>query len=45
MYELRLAQKYLMSAYFEKKIRGMSEFKEIFTKIDNSSRYSAQLIQ
>lgn len=33
MYELRVAQKYLMSPFFDKKIRGMAEFKDIFIKV------------
>lgn len=34
-YELRIAQKYLMSPFFDKKIRGMAEFKDIFNKVEN----------
>ena len=45
MYELRVAQKYLMSPYFDKKIRGMADFKEIFQKIDKSNRHSQNILQ
>ena len=38
-YELKIAQKLLFSPFFDKKIRGMAEFKEIFTKIENQRRY------
>ena len=34
-YELRIAQKLLMCPYFDKKIRGMADFKDIFIKVDN----------
>jgi hypothetical protein len=40
MYELKIAQKYLMSPFFEKRIKGMSEFKEIFLKVDNAQRFT-----
>ena len=39
-YELRIAKKYLTSPFFEKRIRGMSEFKDIFIKVENSQQYS-----
>lgn len=29
-----------MSPFFDKKIRGMAEFKDIFNKVENRSRYS-----
>ena len=45
MYELRIAQKYLMSPFFEKRIKGMSEFKDIFVKVDHSQRYSEVQLQ
>lgn len=37
-YELKIAQKYLMSPFFDKKIRGMADFKEIFNKVENKRR-------
>ena len=39
-YELKLAQKYLMSPFFDKKIRGMADFKEIFNKVENKRRFT-----
>ena len=39
-YELRIAQKYLMSPFFDKKIRGMAEFKDIFNKVENRQRFN-----
>ena len=45
-FELRIAKKYLTSPFFEKRIRGMSEFRDIFIKVENSQQYSeAQLRQ
>lgn len=38
-YELKIAQKLLMSPFFDKKIRGMADFKEIFVKVENRQRY------
>ena len=44
--ELRIAQKLLMSPFFDKKIRGMAEFKDIFIKIENRKRYTdTQIMQ
>jgi hypothetical protein len=37
-YELRIAKKYLTSPFFEKRIRGMAEFKEMFSKVQNSAQ-------
>lgn len=34
-YELRIAKKYLTCPYFEKRIKGMAEFKDIFNKVRN----------
>ena len=39
-YELRIAHKYLLSPFFDKKIQGMAEFKDIFNKVENRQRYS-----
>ena len=39
-YELRIAQKYLMSPFFDKKIRGMAEFKDIFDRVENRQSVS-----
>lgn len=39
-YELRIAQKYLFSPFFDKKIQGMAEFKEIFNKVENRQRFT-----
>lgn len=39
-YELKLAKQYLMSPYFEKKIRGMAAFKDLFCKIRNGHSYT-----
>ena len=39
-YELRIAQKFLMSPFFDKKIRGMAEFKDIFNKVENKQRFN-----
>jgi len=44
-YELRIAQKYLMSPFFDKKIRGMAEFKDIFNKVENRQRYTESEIR
>lgn len=41
-YELRIAKKYLTCPFFEKRIRGMAEFKEIFVKVENSNNYNEQ---
>ncbi len=39
-YELILAKKYLTCPFFEKRIRGMAEFKEIFGKVQNAKNYT-----
>jgi len=44
-YELRIAQKLLMSPYFDKKIRGVADFKDIFIRVDNRQRYSEHEIR
>ena len=44
-YELIIAHKYLMSPFFDKKIRGMAEFKEVFNKVENSQRYKEHEIR
>jgi len=44
-YELRIAQKYLMSPFFDKKIRGMAEFKDIFNKVENRQRFTENEIR
>ena len=45
IYELRIAKKYLTSPYFEKKIRGMAEFKEIFTKVQNKNNFDENTLK
>jgi hypothetical protein len=44
IYELRIAKKYLTSPFFEKKIRGMAEFKDIFIKVQNKNNYDAKTL-
>ena len=44
-YELRIAQKLLMSPFFDKKIRGMAEFKDIFTKVENRQNFKENEIK
>ena len=39
-FELGIAKKLLMSPFFDKKIRGMAEFKDIFIKVENRKRYN-----
>jgi hypothetical protein len=41
-YELRIAKKYLTCPYFEKRIRGIAEFRDIFVKVENSNNHSEQ---
>ena len=36
MYELKIAEKYLRCNYFEKRVRGINELKEIYYKVQNS---------
>lgn len=35
-----MAKKYLTCPFFEKRIRGMAEFKEIFGKVQNAKNYT-----
>ena len=45
-YELIIAEKYLRCPFFEKRVRGINELKDIFYKVINSqSRSKAQLDQ
>jgi hypothetical protein len=37
IYELKIAQKYLRCPFFEKRVRGINELKEIFYKVRNAS--------
>jgi hypothetical protein len=39
IYALMIAKKYLICPFFEKKIRGMAEFKEIFMKVQNKNNH------
>mmetsp|Transcript_29753 Transcript_29753/g.22069 ORF Transcript_29753/g.22069 Transcript_29753/m.22069 type:complete len:91 (-) Transcript_29753:91-363(-) len=44
LYELKIAEKYLRSPFFEKRVRGINDLKEIFYKVKNSQQVSkAQL--
>ena len=36
LYELKIALKLLKCPFFERKLRGMTEFKEMFRRIENS---------
>lgn len=36
IYELKIAQKYLRCPFFEKRVRGINELKEIYYKVMNS---------
>ena len=44
-YELRIAKKYLTCPFFEKRIRGMAEFKEIFVKVEAAATGSEQQLK
>lgn len=37
IYELKIAQKYLRCPFFEKRVRGINELKEIYYKVLNST--------
>ena len=45
IWELRIAKKYLTCPFFEKRIRGMAEFKEIFAKVETTRMYTEQQIK
>ena len=36
IYELRIAQKYLRCPFFERRVRGINDLKDIFYKVSNS---------
>ena len=38
LHELNIAQKYLRSPYFEKRVRGINDLKEIYQKVVNSQK-------
>lgn len=44
-YELIIAKKYLQSPFFEKRIRGMAEFKEIFGRVQNTCQHTEKEIK
>jgi hypothetical protein len=44
-YELIFAKKYLTSSFFEKRIRGMAEFKDIFAKVQTSNNHTEKQIK
>ena len=41
-FELKIAERCLKSQFFEKRVKGLNELKEIFFKIKNSSAKDAQ---
>lgn len=44
-YELKIAKQQLKSSYFERRIRGMSDFKEIFKKVNNREIHGDKLCE
>lgn len=45
VYELKIAQKYLRCPFFEKKVRGINDLKDIFFKVKNKEKSRSQLEQ
>ncbi len=43
LYELMVAEKYLRCPFFEKRVKGMNEFKEIYCKVQNLNKSKIML--
>ncbi len=45
LYELKVAQKYLRCPFFEKRVRGINDLKDIYYKVHNASFKTRQQIE
>mmetsp|Transcript_8862 Transcript_8862/g.8245 ORF Transcript_8862/g.8245 Transcript_8862/m.8245 type:complete len:80 (+) Transcript_8862:1074-1313(+) len=45
LYELKIAEKYLKSPFFERRVRGINDLKDIFYKVKNTQTMSKHQLE